>query len=164
MLARQETQQPSTLDSTMAHTKLLESILNGDYNSANELFEERMVELQEKKLYEFKRSIQLSEVVTPVKGKPGQFKGQNTAKDWAKYREQHPSFGMYDVPTKTGKPKKSKPPSHEKTASGGLTAKGIAVRKKKGYVQAHPEINFKYPLPGQFLKLIDQLNWKPRKL
>ena len=124
----------------MAHTKLLESILNQDYNSANELFEERMVELQEKKLYEFKRSIQLSEVVTPVKGKPGQFKGQNTAKDWAKYREQHPSFGMYDVPTKTGKPKKSKPPSHEKTASGGLTAKGIAVRKKKGYVQAHPAL------------------------
>ena len=34
----------------------------------------------------------------------------------------------------------------------------------EGYVQAHPEIQLTYPLPGQFLKLIDQLNWKPRKL
>ena len=85
----------------------------------------------------------MSEVVTPVKGKPGQFKGQNTAKDWAKYRQHHPSFGMNDVPTKTGKPKKAKAPSHEKTASGGLTAKGIAVRKKAGYLQAHPALKAK---------------------
>lgn len=41
---------------------------------------------------------------------------------------------------------------------------GIMQTNPEGYVQAHPEINFKYPLPGQFLKLIDQLNWKPRKL
>lgn len=39
-------------------SQLLEHILNGDYVSANELFEERMVELQEQKLYEVKRMIQ----------------------------------------------------------------------------------------------------------
>ena len=41
---------------------------------------------------------------------------------------------------------------------------GIMQTNPEGYAQAHPEINFKYDLPGQFLKLIDQLNWKPRKL
>lgn len=41
---------------------------------------------------------------------------------------------------------------------------GIMQTNPEGYVQAHPEVNFENPLPGQFLKLIDQLNWKPRKL
>jgi hypothetical protein len=41
---------------------------------------------------------------------------------------------------------------------------GIMQTNPEGYAQAHPEINFEHPLPGQFLKLIDQLNWKPRKL
>lgn len=41
---------------------------------------------------------------------------------------------------------------------------GIMQTNPEGYVQAHPEINFKYPLPGQFLKLIDQENWAPKKL
>ena len=36
---------------------LVEHILNKDYLSANELFEERMIKLQEKKLYESKRMI-----------------------------------------------------------------------------------------------------------
>jgi hypothetical protein len=94
----------------------------------------------EKKLYEIKRSIEISEVVTPVKGKPGQFKGQNTKADWAKYRKEHPAFGMHDVPTKTGKPKKQKAPEHEKTSSGGLTKAGIEARRKKGYLQAHPAL------------------------
>ena len=43
-------------------SQLLEHILNGDYVSANDLFEERMVELQEKKLYESKRMIQAEAV------------------------------------------------------------------------------------------------------
>lgn len=42
----------------MAHTKLLEHILDGDFISANELFEERMVELQEQKLCESKKALQ----------------------------------------------------------------------------------------------------------
>jgi len=37
---------------------LLESILNGDYVSANEIFEQKMVELQEQKLVEAKKQIQ----------------------------------------------------------------------------------------------------------
>ena len=41
---------------------------------------------------------------------------------------------------------------------------GILQTNPEGYAQAHPEISFQYDLPGQFLKLIDQLNWKPRKL
>ena len=40
---------------------------------------------------------------------------------------------------------------------------GILQTNPEGYAQAHPEINFNYDLPGQFLKLIDQLNWKPRR-
>lgn len=41
---------------------------------------------------------------------------------------------------------------------------GIMQTNPEGYAQAHPEINFTNDLPGQFLKLIDQLNWKPRAL
>jgi hypothetical protein len=41
---------------------------------------------------------------------------------------------------------------------------GILQTNPEGYAQAHPEINFKNPLPGQFIKMIDQLNWAPRKL
>lgn len=36
---------------------LLDHILNGNYVSANELFEERMVELQEQKIYETKQMV-----------------------------------------------------------------------------------------------------------
>lgn len=122
---------------------LVESILTGDNVEASKLFESHMDTILEKKIYEIKRSIQISEVVTPVKGKPGQFKGQNTPADWAKYRKQHPSFGMHDVPTKEGKPKKQKAPEHEKTASGGLTKAGIEARKKRGYVKAYPAVKAK---------------------
>jgi hypothetical protein len=122
---------------------LVESILTGDNVEASKLFESHMDTILEKKLYEIKRSIEISEVVTPVKGKPGQFKGQNTKTDWAKYRKEHPSFGMNDVPTKTGKPKKQKAPEHEKTSSGGLTKKGIEARRKRGYIQAHPASKIK---------------------
>jgi len=41
---------------------------------------------------------------------------------------------------------------------------GIMQTNPEGYVQAHPEINLQYDVPGQFLKLIDQMNWKPKKL
>jgi len=41
---------------------------------------------------------------------------------------------------------------------------GLMQTNPEGYAQAHPEIRFKYDLPGQFLKLIDQLNWKPRSI
>lgn len=41
---------------------------------------------------------------------------------------------------------------------------GIMQTNPEGYAQAHPEVNFNNPLPGQFIKLIDQMTWKPRKL
>lgn len=41
---------------------------------------------------------------------------------------------------------------------------GIMQTNPEGYVQAHPEIDFQNDLPGQFLKLIDQQNWAPKKL
>lgn len=117
---------------------LVENILIGNHVEAGKLFESHMESILEKKLYEIKRSIAISEVVKPVKGKPGEYTGQNSPKDWAKYRKQHPSFGMYDVPgKKPGTIKRNKPPKHEKTASGGLTKHGIEVRRKAGYVPAH---------------------------
>lgn len=113
---------------------LIDHILNEDYVEAKKIFESRMEDIKEKKLYEVKRSMDIAEVVSPVKGKPGQFKGQNTPKDWAKYRKQHPSLGMHEI--KPGV--KASVDKHEKSASGGLTKHGIEVRKKKGYIQAYP--------------------------
>jgi len=40
---------------------------------------------------------------------------------------------------------------------------GIRQTKPEGYAQAHPGGKFKYDLPGQFVKAIDQANWAPRK-
>lgn len=114
---------------------LIEHILDENYVSASDSFESYMNDIVERKLYENKRMMQ-TEVVKPVKGKPGQFTGQNTPKDWAKYRKTHPALGMYDVPG-GGKAKK---PEGEKTASGGLTKKGIAIRKRKGYLKAYPAL------------------------
>jgi hypothetical protein len=40
---------------------------------------------------------------------------------------------------------------------------GIKQTKPEGYAQAHPGAKFKYDIPGQFVKTIDQTNWKPRE-
>ena len=40
---------------------------------------------------------------------------------------------------------------------------GIKQTNPEGYVQAHPDRQFKHQLTGQFIKLIDQSNWAPRK-
>lgn len=40
---------------------------------------------------------------------------------------------------------------------------GIRQTKPEGYAQAHPGAKFKYDMPGQFVKAIDQANWAPRK-
>ena len=113
---------------------LINHILNEDYVEAKKIFESRMEDIKEKKLYEVKRSMDIVEVVTAVKGKPGQYKGVNTPKDWAKYRKQNPALGMHEI--KPGV--KASVDKHEKTASGGLTKHGIEVRRKKGYMQAYP--------------------------
>ena len=104
-------------------TRLIDSILDGNYIQANELFEERMEQIAEKKLYENKRMMQ-TEVVKPVKGKPGEFTGQNTPADWAKYRKAHPALGMYDTPSSKGKKPESK----------------VAKQRKAGYVKAEPAL------------------------
>jgi Family of unknown function (DUF6267) len=39
----------------------------------------------------------------------------------------------------------------------------ISQTRPEGYVQAHPGKKFKYDIPGQFVKAIDQKNWVPRK-
>ena len=88
--------------------ELIESIIDDNLVSANDIFAEHMNTILERKLYENKRMMQV-EVVTPVKGKPGQFKGVNTKADWARYRKSRPHFGAYDVPDKEGKPKTIKP-------------------------------------------------------
>lgn len=41
---------------------------------------------------------------------------------------------------------------------------GIKQTNPEGYAQAHPGANFKSDLPNQFIKMIDQSVWKPRKL
>ena len=40
---------------------------------------------------------------------------------------------------------------------------GVKQTNPEGYVQAHPNVKFKYDLPGQFVKVIDQFNWRPRR-
>jgi hypothetical protein len=40
---------------------------------------------------------------------------------------------------------------------------GIRQTRPEGYVQAHSGAQFKYDLPGQFVKAIDQANWSPDK-
>jgi len=41
---------------------------------------------------------------------------------------------------------------------------GIKQTKPEGYAQAHPGAKFKNDIPDQFVKMIDQGNWSPRKL
>jgi hypothetical protein len=41
---------------------------------------------------------------------------------------------------------------------------GIKQTKPEGYAQAHPGAKFTNDIPGQFVKMIDQGNWAPRKI
>jgi hypothetical protein len=40
---------------------------------------------------------------------------------------------------------------------------GIKQTKPEGYAQAHPGADFEHDIPDQFIKMIDQTNWKPRE-
>ena len=40
---------------------------------------------------------------------------------------------------------------------------GLKQTNPEGYVQAHTGKSFKYDIPDQFVKFIDQLNWRPSK-
>lgn len=44
-----------------------------------------------------------------------------------------------------------------------ISHNSIRQTKPEGYAQAHPGREFKRDLPGQFIKMIDQANWSPRK-
>ena len=44
-----------------------------------------------------------------------------------------------------------------------ISHNSIRQTKPEGYAQAHPGKEFKRDLPGQFIKMIDQANWSPRK-
>lgn len=103
-------------------SQLLEHILNGDYASANDLFEERMVELQEKKLYEAKQMVaaDMNESVGILKFS----KADIEAKRAAGYRKATDVLG--DPSAKKMKPlvklKKKKKVSEETLDEAGLAA------------------------------------------
>lgn len=40
---------------------------------------------------------------------------------------------------------------------------GLKQTRPEGYAQAHPGKKFQYDIPDQFVKFIDQLNWRPSK-
>jgi hypothetical protein len=40
---------------------------------------------------------------------------------------------------------------------------GLKQTRPEGYAQAHPQKRFKHDIPDQFVKFIDQLNWRPSK-
>jgi len=44
-----------------------------------------------------------------------------------------------------------------------LSHGGIKQTKPEGYAQAHPGKKFKYDIPGQFVKAIDQSTWSPKE-
>lgn len=117
---------------------LIEHIMNDDYVSATDVFESRLNDLVEKKLYEFKRSIDISEIVKPDPNRPGQFIGANTKADWSKYRKQNKSI-KWDQ-NKEGKKVAEKPKAVPLGHGGKLSASDIKARRKAGYLQAHPAI------------------------
>lgn len=124
-------------------SKLVESILDRDYVTALELFEERVADIAEKKLYEVKRSMNISEIVRAtgklnVDGNP-EYEGQNTKADWAKYRKQNKSVRWNQ--NKEGKKVTSDRKATPLGKGGKLSADDIEYRRKEGYLQADQAIN-----------------------
>lgn len=122
---------------------LVEHIIDEEYVEASDVFAGTLSSILEQKLYEMKRSIDLTEVVKKtrkkdVDGNPV-YTGQNTKADWAKYRKQNPSMSFHGTPANP----KAKAPAEkkEKTSTGSITKYGLAQRRKRGYMQAAPAIN-----------------------
>ena len=120
--------------------ELVESILNGDYVSANELFEQRLADIQEKKMYEMKRMIaaEMNEVFGM-----GMTKAEIEAKKKAGYKKASdvlsdprdiklPLFGQQKSTPK----KKKKRVSEETLDESGL---GDAVRAAHALRKAGPD-------------------------
>lgn len=121
---------------------LVEHIIDEEYVEASDIFAGTLSSILEQKLYEMKRSIELTEVVKPTgkKDKDGNptFTGYNTKADWAKYRKQNPQMSVHGTPDN---PKARAPAEKkEKTSTGTITKYGLAQRRKRGYLQAHPAL------------------------
>jgi hypothetical protein len=94
---------------------LIEHILNEDYVSASRVFESKIDNIIESKLYEMKKMVQAEAI-----GLHGQHYMSNA--DWAKYRKKKgPNLGPLDTPTKKG---------------GKRSETGLEQRKRLGFVKA----------------------------
>lgn len=122
---------------------LVEHIIDEEYVEASDVFAGTLSSILEQKLYEMKRSIDLTEVVkkTRKKNEDGNpvYTGYNTKADWAKYRKQNPSMSFHGTPANP----KAKAPEEkkEKTSTGTITKYGLAQRRKRGYLPAADAIN-----------------------
>lgn len=124
---------------------LVESIIDQEYVLAEAAFREQLDAIMERKLYEYKTTIDLTERVEATGGKDEdgnpQYKGQNSKKDWAEFRKANPTMSFHGTPAN---PKaKSTKDKHEKSSTGSLTKHGIAMRRKRGYLPANDAINAK---------------------
>lgn len=121
---------------------LVEHIIDEEYVEASNIFAGTLSSILEQKLYEMKRSIDLTEVVkkTRKKNEDGSpvYTGYNTKADWAKYRKQNPQMSFHGTPDN---PKARAPAEKkEKTSTGTITSYGLKQRRKRGYLQAHPAL------------------------
>lgn len=122
---------------------LVEHIIDEEYVEASDVFAGTLSSILEQKLYEMKRSIDLTEVVkkTRKKNEDGSpvYTGYNTKADWAKYRKQNPQMSFHGTPANP----KAKAPAEkkEKTSTGTITSYGLKQRRKRGYVKASDAIN-----------------------
>lgn len=97
--------------------------------------------------------------ITGVKAKFAEWVNTNLSAGQAQKVLGHP--GLDKVLTAVEMLTQEKTKLIQKLSSG--THGGIRQTKPEGYVQAHPGGKFKYNLPGQFVKAIDQATWAPRK-
>lgn len=122
---------------------LVEHIIDEEYVEASDVFAGTLSSILEQKLYEMKRSIDLTEVVkkTRKKNEDGSpvYTGYNTKADWAKYRKQNPQMSFHGTPANP----KAKAPAEkkEKTSTGTITSYGLKQRRKRGYLPASDALN-----------------------
>lgn len=120
---------------------LVESILTGNMILSNEIFEERMRQIVERKLLEVKRSIDISESKLGKGGDPTpDYTKPNTKADWAKYRKQHPS--------------RNDPPNTNRNMFGKISADDLQKKKSQGYVRASDNIDDKGNIIKSFKKRV----------
>jgi hypothetical protein len=129
---------------------LVEHIIDGEFVEAQANMRSLLDDIVEQKLFEMKRSIDLTERVEATGGHDEDgnplFKGQNNKSDWKEYRKQNKGMSFYGTPSNPrARASKNK---HEKTSTGSLTKHGIAMRRKRGYLPANDAINAKKFIDG----------------